>query len=184
MAELFGAQYIDTDGDGLQDMLEDQNQNVIVDEGETNPYVRDSDEDGIPDGKEDRNRNGLWDENETDPTCPDSDGDGIWDGADIYPTPTLGEQIITRINPAEAAAEGGSLVFIQGRNFTNDTQFWFGSRRSPSVRILSPEFAIVIVPEFHGIMVERSLFTQQNQVNKQNQDPENLSYILKGTRLK
>jgi len=178
-----GTQYIDTDGDGLQDKLEDRNQNAIVDEGETNPYVRDSDEDGIPDGKEDRNRNGLWDENETDPTCPDSDGDGIWDGADIYPTPTLGKQIITRINPTEAAAEGGSLVFVQGRNFTNDTQFWFGSRRSPSVRILSPEFAIVIVPEFHldnggGISVyaakagERTksgpgkpfLYTQRSQV--------------------
>ncbi|HOV32038.1 MAG TPA: IPT/TIG domain-containing protein [Candidatus Hydrogenedens sp.] len=142
-------QYIDTDGDGLQDMLEDRNRNGIVDEGETNPYVKDSDEDGIPDGKEDRNRNGLWDEDETDPTCPDSNGDSIWDGADIYPTPTFGKQVITRINPAEAAAEGGSLVFVQGRNFTNDTQFWFGSRRSPSIRILSPEFAIVIVPEFH-----------------------------------
>lgn len=138
----------DTDGDSLFDTLEDRNQNGIVDEGETNLYIRDSDKDGVPDGDEDQNRNGKWDENETDPTCEDSDGDGIWDGADISPVPAFGKQIITRINPSEAYAEGGTVVFVQGRNFTNDTQFIFGSRFSPSVRILSSQFALVVVPEF------------------------------------
>ncbi|MGC8846614.1 MAG: IPT/TIG domain-containing protein, partial [Candidatus Hydrogenedens sp.] len=139
----------DTDGDGLFDIVEDRNRNGIVDEGETNLYVQDSDGDGIPDGNEDRNRNGIWDENETDPTCNDSDGDGIWDGADVSPVPVLGKQIITRIEPSEAFAEGGNVVFIQGRNFTNDTQFVFGTLISPSVRIISPKFAIAVVPEFH-----------------------------------
>lgn len=139
----------DTDGDGLFDIVEDRNQNGIMDEGETSIYMKDSDGDGIPDGDEDQNRNGIWDENETDPTCVDSDGDGIWDGADISPVPAFGKQIITRIEPLEAFAEGGSVVFIQGRNFTGDTQFVFGTLISPSSRIISPEFAIVVVPEFY-----------------------------------
>ncbi len=139
----------DTDGDGLFDTLEDRNQNGIVDEGETNLYIRDSDKDGIPDGDEDQNRNGKWDENETDPTCEDSDGDGIWDGADISPIPAFGKQVIARIDPAEAFAEGGSIVFVQGRNFTSDTQFMFGTHFAPSVRILSSQFALVVVPEFY-----------------------------------
>ncbi len=141
--------FADTDGDGLFDILEDRNQNGVVDDGETNPYIRDSDKDGVPDGDEDQNRNGVWDENETDPLCEDSDGDGIWDGADLSPVPTFGKQIIARIDPAEAYAEGGTVVFVQGRNFTNDTQFIFGTRFSPSVRILSPQYALVVVPEFY-----------------------------------
>ena len=139
----------DTDGDGLFDIMEDRNSNGMVDEGETSIYMKDSDGDGIPDGDEDRNRNGIWDENETDPTCVDSDGDGIWDGADISPIPAFGKQIITRIEPSEAFAEGGSVAFIQGRNFTENTQFVFGTHISPSVQVVSPEFAIVVVPEFH-----------------------------------
>ncbi len=53
-----------------------------------------------------------------------------------------------RIEPAEAFAEGGSLVLIHGRNFTNDTQFLFERRLSPSVRVLSPKLAMAVVPEF------------------------------------
>ncbi len=139
----------DTDGDGLFDTLEDRNNNGIIDEGETNPFMKDSDGDGIPDGDEDQNRNGLWDENETDPTCTDSDGDGIWDGADISPIPAHGKQIITQMDPAEDYAEGGSVVIVQGRNFTNETQFIFGMHFSPFVRILSPNIALVVVPEYH-----------------------------------
>lgn len=139
----------DTDGDGLFDVVEDRNQNGMMDEGETSIYMKDSDEDGISDGDEDQNRNGIWDENETDPTCVDSDGDGIRDGADVSPVPAFGKQIITRIEPSEAFAEGGSIVFIQGRNFTENTQFIFGKHISPSVQIISPGFAIVVVPEFY-----------------------------------
>lgn len=140
--------YADVDGDGLEDLLEDRNQNGVYDIGETHPLKCDTDRDGIPDGLEDLNHNGIWDTDETDPTCEDSDGDNIWDGADVQVILAPNKVIISRLDPANAPAEGGNLIFIQGRNFSTDTQFCFGTRPSPLVRILSPEFAMAVAPEY------------------------------------
>ncbi|QSQ20296.1 VWA domain-containing protein [Pyxidicoccus parkwayensis] len=77
----------DTDGDGLNDGVEDENRNGRVDANETDPRLTDTDCDGLQDGPgkggflgEDPNSNGRVDANETDPTNPDTDGDGLRDG--------------------------------------------------------------------------------------------------------
>ncbi|MFP2926618.1 adventurous gliding motility lipoprotein CglD [Pyxidicoccus sp. 3LG] len=77
----------DTDGDGLEDGLEDENKNGRVDANETNPRLTDTDCDGLQDGGgqggfqgEDLNGNGRVDGFEPDPTNPDTDGDGLLDG--------------------------------------------------------------------------------------------------------
>jgi len=72
--------YVDTDGDGVVDKLEDKNGNGKLDPGETDPKKKDTDGDGISDGVEDINKNGKRDAGETDPTKKDSDGDGLDDG--------------------------------------------------------------------------------------------------------
>lgn len=72
----------DTDDDGIDDGVEDANQNGVVDDGETDPKVADSDNDGLDDGEEDANQNGIVDNGETDPTNPDSDDDGLDDGVE------------------------------------------------------------------------------------------------------
>jgi len=47
----------------------------------TDPYVKDTDQDGLDDGVEDSNQNGVWEAelDETDPLKKDTDGDGIGD---------------------------------------------------------------------------------------------------------
>jgi parallel beta-helix repeat protein len=70
----------DSDGDGIEDVLEDLDKDCSFETGETDSYNKDSDADGLPDGVEDFNRNGIFDEGETDPRNPDSDGDGLIDG--------------------------------------------------------------------------------------------------------
>lgn len=138
----------DADGDNLPDKLEDRNGNQMVDVGETNFLKVDSDGDFIPDDIEDEDLNGIWDENETDPTCNDTDGDSIWDGADISPIPTVKEIVITRIEPSYSPAEGGNMVLVEGRNFSTETKFYFGKKPSPFFRIISPERALVVVPDY------------------------------------
>ncbi|MCX8066053.1 MAG: IPT/TIG domain-containing protein [Candidatus Hydrogenedentes bacterium] len=138
----------DTDGDHLPDKLEDKNGNRIKDVGETNPLFIDTDGDYVPDGAEDENINGFWEEDETDPTCDDTDGDGVWDGADMSPLPTIKEVVITRIDPPISPAEGGIMALLEGRNFSQDTKFYFGRKESPFVKVLSPNRALVIVPEY------------------------------------
>ena len=71
--------FVDTDGDGIVDKLEDKNGNGKVDPGETDPKKKDTDGDGIPDGVEDANKNGKVDTGESDPTKNDTDGDGLLD---------------------------------------------------------------------------------------------------------
>ncbi|MFP2905519.1 adventurous gliding motility lipoprotein CglD [Pyxidicoccus sp. 3LFB2] len=77
----------DTDGDGVDDGVEDENKNGRVDSTETNPRLTDSDCDGLQDGPgrggflgEDTNANGRRDGFETDAANPDTDGDGLQDG--------------------------------------------------------------------------------------------------------
>jgi hypothetical protein len=76
---------MDTDGDGLLDIVEDADRDCIVDAGETDPGAMDTDGDGIPDGDEDIDRNGIWDEHrgELDPRRADTDGDGVPDADEL-----------------------------------------------------------------------------------------------------
>lgn len=78
----------DSDGDGIEDGVEDFDQDgeYESDQGETNPLSTDSDSDCVADGAEDKNADGKVDlvGGETDPTAVDSDGDGIEDGEEDY----------------------------------------------------------------------------------------------------
>jgi len=68
---------IDSDGDGLPDVVED----YIG----TNKFDQDSDDDGLMDGhglSEDLDNDGFVDPGESDPLDPDSDDDGILDGTE------------------------------------------------------------------------------------------------------
>ena len=65
----------DTDGDGLTDDTE-----ALLG---TNPNDADTDDDGIADGVEDENQNGVVDAGETDPCNRDTDDDGIQDGTEL-----------------------------------------------------------------------------------------------------
>lgn len=69
-----GGPLVDTDGDGLPDVVEDY--------FGTNKFDMDSDDDGLVDGhgfSEDLNNNGVVYPGETDPLDPDTDDDGILD---------------------------------------------------------------------------------------------------------
>lgn len=67
----------DTDGDGLDDGLEQRAENP------TDPLAADTDGDGLSDGDEDQNHNGRVDPNETDPARNDTDGGGTSDGDEL-----------------------------------------------------------------------------------------------------
>ena len=70
----------DSDGDGVPDIEEDQNENGIVDEGETDPHNPDTDGDGLWDGLELGYSPDVDPMSTTDPLKVDTDGDGLWDG--------------------------------------------------------------------------------------------------------
>jgi len=73
----------DTDVDGILDGTEDANHNGIVDDAETDPCDDDTDDDGLLDGEEDVNHNGIVDGQETNPTSADTDNDGLPDGWEV-----------------------------------------------------------------------------------------------------
>lgn len=102
----------DTDGDGLDDVVEDANRNCVFDEGETDPLTADTDGDGLDDGVEDVDRNGVWDASrgELDPRRADTNGDGVGDGdeplASVCTSALLDEVALHRV------ASGDSVFFI------------------------------------------------------------------------
>ena len=74
----------DLDDDG--DLVSDVNEALL----KSNPLVKDSDGDGLDDGVEDANQDGLTQADETSPVNKDSDADGLQDGleaASCYPLP-------------------------------------------------------------------------------------------------
>lgn len=88
----------DFDRDGLEDQIEDPNDNFTFDPGETDFIETDTDRDGLCDGLpgeslttctgcEDCNNNGFWEPclNETDPLNDDTDNDGARDQQDPAP---------------------------------------------------------------------------------------------------
>lgn len=98
----------DSDGDGLQDDLENARCTAAND--------ADTDNDGLPDGIEDLNRNGILDTGETDPCDADSDDDGLQDGAERgLVTPNIDTDLaffqgndnpLVRTNPNNADTDG------------------------------------------------------------------------------
>jgi len=70
----------DSDDDGLLDGIEDANGDRVVQPTETDPLDPDTDVDGIADGVEDANHDGVLDEGETNPLDRDSDDDSLVDG--------------------------------------------------------------------------------------------------------
>ena len=68
---------IDSDGDGITDLIETL---TCTDANKT-----DTDGDGIEDGVEDKNHNGVMDTGETNPCNVDTDGDGVNDLQDKFP---------------------------------------------------------------------------------------------------
>jgi hypothetical protein len=150
-----GLEVDDADGDGLPDGIEDRNNNGALDPGETDYLNPDTDNDGIPDGLEDANRNGEVDEGETDPRSPDTDGDGLLDGGDPQPYAAFGAPLINSVTAAgggaaEGPAEGGTLLYLKGRNFSVDNHFWIGAQRAPWQTILDASQALVRTPENTG----------------------------------
>jgi hypothetical protein len=71
----FSMAALDTDSDGISDVIEDGYCTDLDD--------ADSDDDGIIDGDEDIDGNGAVDAGETDPCNSDSDADGIQDGTEL-----------------------------------------------------------------------------------------------------
>lgn len=72
----------DADGDLLPDELEGWPPASC----QGNRWLPDSDGDGLLDGEEDNNQNGRRDAGETCPRAFDSDGDGVWDGIEVLIT--------------------------------------------------------------------------------------------------
>ncbi|MGM0575590.1 MAG: OmpA family protein [Myxococcota bacterium] len=71
----------DDDGDGVPDAAEEALG--------SDPLDPDTDGDGLDDGVEDANRDGVTQDDETSPTSKDTDGDGVEDGVEVescYPT--------------------------------------------------------------------------------------------------
>ena len=94
---------IDSDGDGLLDVVEDRNLNCLVDPGETDPFNSDTDGDGLTDADEDVDRNGRvdLDRGETSPVLGDTDGDGLGDGDEplsaVCRASVIGEALRSRL---------------------------------------------------------------------------------------
>jgi len=76
---------IDSDGDGIEDGLEDRNRDGLFTNDELDPIKVDTDGDGLNDNVEDKNKNGKKDKGETDGTKKDTDGDSKNDGEDEFP---------------------------------------------------------------------------------------------------
>ncbi len=76
---------LDDPADALLDNDSDNLNNLLEQQLGTNPRAADSDGDGLDDGVEDSNLNGVVDTGETNPANPDSDGDGTNDGSDAFP---------------------------------------------------------------------------------------------------
>ncbi|MBI5545420.1 MAG: hypothetical protein HY901_16160 [Deltaproteobacteria bacterium] len=83
---------LDSDGDGLSDVVE-------VQVTHTDPLKADTDGDGLRDGEEDRNADGVLDAGETDPRSADTDCDGLYDA----------EEAGFRTDPRRADSDGDGL---------------------------------------------------------------------------
>jgi hypothetical protein len=99
----------DSDGDGISDGVEDANQNGQFDPGETDPLDTDTDADGVDDGVEDTDKDGMVDPGEIDPRIPDTDGDGVLDGQEV----TGGND---PLDPCDPAQNPGYMGFVSANS--------------------------------------------------------------------
>ncbi|MDQ1255907.1 MAG: hypothetical protein QG656_501 [Candidatus Hydrogenedentes bacterium] len=172
----------DLDGDGLTNGTEDRNGNRKLDPGETDVLDADTDGDGIPDGVEDLNRGGGVDEGETDPRNPDSDGDGILDGADEQPLPAADAPRLLSIEPTTGPAQGGTRVWITGRNLTPGSMFWFGDRTAQNVRHISSTLGGAETPPYDGMPGDTVNVRARNMPNQiEGVLPDGFRYIERTT---
>lgn len=124
---------LDSDGDGIPDVLEDLNQNCLVDPGETDPYNVDSDGDGIPDGEEDVDGNGIHDaaRGELDPRRADTLGDGTLDG-------DRARGMVCRASWAQSYANHRHILSPGQMVFAAPLQVLYQSEQSSAVLIGEP----------------------------------------------
>lgn len=108
---LFG-DGVDSDNDGLDDLVEDANRNCVWDEGETDWMNPDTDGDGIWDGEEDANGNGIWDAHlgELNPRVADTDGDGIDDGQEVI-RHVCSRSVASRLTEERVVLDAQTTVF-------------------------------------------------------------------------
>ncbi|GAF67312.1 unnamed protein product, partial [marine sediment metagenome] len=111
---------VDSDGDGINDGVEDADQDGVVDTGETDPRNPDTDGDGLSDGVEDADQDGVVDTGETDPRSTDTDGDCYKDNIELdmgslptnggstpdVPTPSASNMVINEIHAKPDVVEG------------------------------------------------------------------------------
>ena len=145
-----GIEALDMDRDGLEDRIEDKNNNGVRDPGETDWLRPDTDGDGVADGLEDRSLNGMVEPGESDPRNPDSDGDGVLDGADPLPVPRFDAPHVDSVQPDTGPAEGGDLCVVSGRGFQPGVTVWFGDRQAVLAGPAQDRLIMVQVPEFSG----------------------------------
>jgi hypothetical protein len=115
---------IDTDGDGIQDLIEDRDNDGLVDANETNPRDADTDDDGLCDGGnsvvgicfagEDRNNDGVRDSDETNPLDADTDDDGASDGSERGLSDPLDPD-----SDGDGLCDGGATLASCGAGETN-----------------------------------------------------------------
>lgn len=111
----------DSDGDGLDDAVEDADRDCEASAGETDWLSPDTDGDGLEDGEEDLNANGVWDEDlgEFDPRSADTDRDGVADGdeaAALVCLRTIGDAV-----PQRVRAGSGEAVLPPGAALAGST---------------------------------------------------------------
>jgi len=121
----------DTDEDGISDGTEDTNHNGAVDVNETDPCDPDTDDDGLLDGEEDVNHNGIVDGQETDPTSPDTDNDGMHDGWEVNNT----------LNPLvdDALYDSDLDGFCNLREFLSQSDPWNDQDIPPIIADFEPD---------------------------------------------
>ena len=108
----------DTDGDGVLDGDEDVDGDDVPNRAELalgfDPLSPDSDGNGVPDGEEDRDLDLLPDGQElargTDPFVPDTDGDGFPDGLEVQAASDPLDPLSTPIREGVLAASVGNAV--------------------------------------------------------------------------
>jgi hypothetical protein len=141
----------DFDEDGLNDRLEDVNDNFQLDPGESDFLTADTDADGVCDGQpdhalascsgcEDCNNNGLFEPclGETDPLNDDTDGDGIPDGIDPAPLDALGVDCSQGNVPMAYGASLNGKPFPVRRTPTPSPAPFPTSTPGPAPTIVSP----------------------------------------------
>lgn len=145
----------DTDGDGIDDSLEDDDEDLVTNLEElvigTDPLLADTDGDHLDDHAEvingtdpikaDTDDDGLTDDSEvalgTDPTAADSDGNGVLDGHETYTTVALAADGTVVV---ELTGQGDVAKQTEVRMMTGDVRLQqLAGQVGPAVRVLTDQ---------------------------------------------